>query len=192
MYRTHTSRLVFATIIIAAIGLLSLYLTSREESKPASASKAFSAGFIIHDKPKLLADFTVDLPEGAKPISSFRGQNLIINFWATWCAPCRREMPQFDRLDELLSEQNMRVLAVSLDRGSREKADEFLDGLEVKSMLRGHDGDQQVARKIGLFGVPTTLLIDAQGYELGRYQGEAEWDSPEVITQIKSIFNQQP
>lgn len=188
MLQSSTSRFILAFLVIATLALLLVYLTDEDPRKQASSSDSFASKLVVHADPKAIADFTLDLPDGAKPISSFQGQFLIINFWATWCAPCRREMPQFEHLQEILGPYNVRVMAISLDRGSREKPDAFLDELGVVAITRGHDAEQAIARQIGLFGVPTTLIVDPEGYELARLQGEAEWDSEEAVAVMIALI----
>ncbi len=188
MFRSSASRLILAAFLAASLAALFVYLTDGGESKQASSSDSFARKLTIHSEPRTLADFTLDLPEGAKPISAFRGQFLIINFWATWCAPCRREMPQFEHLQKLLAAYPVQIMTISLDRGQRQKPDAFLEELGVVSLVRGHDGRQAIARQIGLFGVPTTILVDREGRERARLQGEAEWDSEEAVAALTAVI----
>lgn len=118
-------------------------------------------------------------------ISDFRGQGVVLNFWATWCAPCIKEMPALVRLKELVSEDNITVLALSEDRGGAEKVIPFfkklgINGLEVLIDKRG-----KVARKSGVRGLPVTILIDAEGLERGRVTGIAQWDSADVVDFVR-------
>lgn len=188
MFRSSASRFILAAFLAASLAALFVYLTDGGESKQASSSDSFAQKLVVHSAPRNLPDFTLDLPEGAKQISVFQGQFLIINFWATWCAPCRREMPQFEHLQALLAAYPVQIMTISLDRGQRDKPDAFLDELGIVALLRGHDGQQAIARQIGLFGVPTTILVDQEGRELARLQGEAEWDSAEAVAAITAVI----
>ena len=191
MLKLFTSRFIkiFATLAIFAgiIGLVSLYLTEGIESKSSSTHDDFNTKFVQHTTPIELPDFTVDLPTGAKTLADFRGRFLIINLWATWCAPCRRGMPQFENLQNILGDR-ADVIALSLDRGKRDKPDAFLDSLGITSLLRAHDGGQKIARQIGLFGVPTTLFINEKGQEVARLQGEAIWDGAQAQAAILGLI----
>ena len=191
MLKLFTSRFIkiFATLAIFAgiIGLVSLYLTEGIESKSSSTHDDFNTKFVQHTTPIELPDFTVDLPADAKTLADFRGRFLIINLWATWCAPCRREMPQFENLQNILGDR-ADVIALSLDRGKRDKPDAFLDSLGITSLLRAHDGGQKIARQIGLFGVPTTLFINEKGQEVARLQGEAIWDGAQAQAAILGLI----
>ncbi len=189
MFHSSASRFILAALLAASLAALFVYLTDEGESKQASSSDRFAQKLVVHSTPRNLSDFTLDLPDGAKPISAFRGQFLIINFWATWCAPCRREMPQFEHLQTLLSAYPVQIMTVSLDRGQRDKPDAFLEELGIVSLLQGHDGQQAIARQIGLFGVPTTILVDREGRERARLQGEAEWDSAEAVAAITAVID---
>jgi thiol-disulfide isomerase/thioredoxin len=188
MFSSSASRFILAAFLAASLAALFVYLTDGGESKQASSSDSFAQKLVVHSAPRNLPDFTLDLPEGAKPISAFQGQFLIINFWATWCAPCRREMPQFEHLQALLAAYPVQITTISLDRGQRDKPDAFLDELGIVALLRGHDGQQALARQIGLFGVPTTILVDQEGRELARLQGEVEWDSEEAVAAITAVI----
>ena len=193
MLKSRTSRLIklmaMIAIIVGFIGLGSLYLNEGMEGKPSLSHDDFNANLVIHASPIVLPDFNVDLPSGAKTLVDFRGHFLIINLWATWCAPCRREMPQFENLQSILGDRAV-VIALSLDRGKRAKPDAFLDELGIKLLTRAHDGKQKIARQIGLFGVPTTLLINQEGQEVARLQGEAVWDGAQAQAAILRLIGE--
>lgn len=113
-------------------------------------------------------------------MADLAGRPVLVNFWATWCAPCRREMPLFDALQARYANAPLRVLAVALDRGSADKPRKFLTDLKVEHLTQAHDPSYASARAVGLIGLPTTLVLDASGREIGRLAGEAEWNSPAV------------
>jgi thiol-disulfide isomerase/thioredoxin len=138
-----------------------------------------------------------ELPEGlafnngkGEPvgIDQFAGKVVLMNLWATWCAPCRKEMPDLDRLQAELGGDSFEVVAVSLDRGSPDKARAFLDEIGVKSLKFFHDPDARLGFKLMAIGMPTTLLIDAKGREIGRLVGPAEWHSEDAKKLIKAVL----
>ena len=118
--------------------------------------------------------------------ADFRGEVVVLNLWATWCAPCRREMPSLDRLQARFGGNGLEVIALSLDRGDIAKVRDFFEELGISSLAIYHDPEARRprARRPGL---PTTVVIDRSGQEVGRLLGPAEWDSDEAIAVIEAL-----
>ena len=123
----------------------------------------------------------VDADGNEKSLADLRGQGLIVNFWATWCAPCVKEMPALDRLAEAAGERDLRVLALSADREGASVIRRFYDLNKISHLQVAIDKMSRVARAIGIGGLPTTVLYDAEGREVGRVTGIAEWDAPAAV-----------
>lgn len=121
-------------------------------------------------------------------LSSFRGKMVLLNIWATWCPPCRAEMPPLDRLQARLGGQKFEVVALSIDQGGTFVVRTFYDEIGIKA-LRIYTDHSGQAFTLGVNGVPATLLIDRTGRELGRKLGPAEWDSREIVKLIQSYVN---
>jgi thiol-disulfide isomerase/thioredoxin len=121
-------------------------------------------------------------------LDQFAGKVVLLNLWATWCAPCRKEMPDLDRLQADLGGDRFEVVAVSLDRGSADKARAFLNEIGVKRLRFFHDPEAKLGFKLMAIGMPTTLLIDAKGREIGRLVGPAEWHSEDAKKLIRSVL----
>ncbi len=122
---------------------------------------------------------------GTVGLADFRGRVILVNFWATWCAPCVREMPSLDRLQAELGPEGLLVMAVSQDRKGLAAAESFyreqgLDNLEIFLDPKG-----EFARAMGVAGLPTSLLVDDRGRLLGAIEGPLEWDGPEAIELIR-------
>jgi thiol-disulfide isomerase/thioredoxin len=120
-------------------------------------------------------------------LADFQGEVVVLNLWATWCAPCRHEMPSLDRLQARFGGNGLEVIALSLDRGDVGKVREFYDELGITSLAIYHDPDGRAGRELGAPGLPTTILIDRSGQEVGRLLGPAEWDSEEAIAVIEAL-----
>ena len=116
-------------------------------------------------------------------LADFRGRFVLVNLWATWCAPCVREMPSLDRLQAKLG-SGVVVLAISEDRGGAHAVEPFLEKLELKDLTIYLDPKSAVGEELEVGGLPTTFLIDDQGRVLGQLEGAAEWDSPKMIAII--------
>ena len=126
-----------------------------------------------------------DSQDAELTISDFKGQGVVLNFWATWCVPCIKEMPALVHLKELLSEDNITVLALSEDRGGTKKVIPFFKKLGIEGLDVLIDKRGKVARKSGVRGLPVTILIDAEGLERGRVTGIAQWDNPDVVDFVR-------
>ncbi|HYG86524.1 MAG TPA: TlpA disulfide reductase family protein [Azospirillum sp.] len=124
--------------------------------------------------------------EGRKTdLSDFSGRMVLLNLWATWCAPCVKEMPSLDRLQAALGGRDFQVVALSVDRGGRDVVEPFLKNLGVQNLGLYLDPPNAAMSALGPRGLPTTLLVGPDGQELGRVEGAVEWDSPEVIAFLR-------
>jgi thiol-disulfide isomerase/thioredoxin len=120
-------------------------------------------------------------------LADFEGEVVVLNLWATWCAPCRHEMPSLDRLQARFGGNGLEVIALSLDRGDVGKVRDFYDELGIASLAIYHDPKGRAGRELGAPGLPTTIVIDRGGREVGRLLGPAEWDSDEAIAVIEAL-----
>ncbi len=117
-------------------------------------------------------------------LDGFRGRVVLLNLWATWCTPCREEMPTLDRLQALMGGPDFEVLALSVDRAGLVVVRPFFERIGIRHLLPYLDTDGVAMPTLGAAGVPLTLLIDRNGLEIGRRIGAAEWDSPEMVELI--------
>ncbi|MEP0067839.1 TlpA disulfide reductase family protein [Pyruvatibacter sp.] len=121
-------------------------------------------------------------------LADFTGRVVLLNLWATWCAPCREEMPALDALQAEAGSDDFLVLALSLDRGGIEKPKDFLEEIEIKHLALYHDKTGRMGTRLGAFGLPTTLLIGRDGKSLGRLVGPAHWDDPDAVALIQAAI----
>jgi thiol-disulfide isomerase/thioredoxin len=138
--------------------------------------------------PKPVPELTF-LDEGGNEVTlaDFGGDVVVLNLWATWCAPCRREMPSLDRLQAALGEDGLTVIALSLDRGDIAKVRAFFEELEIANLAIYRDPQARAGRELGAPGLPTTIVIDRAGQEVGRLLGPAEWDSEEALRLLRGL-----
>lgn len=125
-------------------------------------------------------------------LSAFRGQVVLVNLWATWCIPCRAEMPALDRLQGLRGSKDFAVVAIAQDRGGRAKVEKFLSDTNAGQLKPYLDTTMKSGRAWGAIGLPTSILIDRQGREIGRLIGEAVWDGPEALALIDAAIKEKP
>ena len=145
--------------------------------------------FIFVDKPAPVAEITFDDAQGhARKLADFKDKVLLLNIWATWCGPCRTEMPALDRLQAHLGGSDFEVIPVSIDRGGMEAIRKFYSEIGVRNLAMYIDPSGQVLRQMRALGLPTTVLIDRSRQEIGRVIGPAEWDAPEVTEFLNSVI----
>jgi thiol-disulfide isomerase/thioredoxin len=121
-------------------------------------------------------------------LAGFKGRAVVVNFWATWCVPCRREMSSLDRLQAKLGGPRFQVVAVSIDKQGAAVVQPFFRELGLRSLGIYLDPFGRATSGLGIEGVPATLLIDADGREIGRKLGALEWDHPAVIDALRNSF----
>lgn len=155
----------------------------------ADYAKGEMATFVARDTPQALPAFTVNDGGGeARSIAEWKGRVVLLNLWATWCAPCREEMPSLDKLQATLGGEDFEVVAVSIDKSDAGKPRKFLEGIGVKNLKFYHDPTAKLGTTLNAFGMPTTLLIGRDGRELGRLVGPAHWDSEEAFNLLRSAI----
>lgn len=128
----------------------------------------------------------------AVTLESFRGKAILLNLWATWCAPCKHEMPALDRLQGELGGADFEVVAVNIDTRNFEKPKQFYAEANIEKLAFYADPQAKIFQELKsagkAFGMPTTLLIDKAGCELARLAGPAEWSSPEAAALVKAAL----
>jgi thiol-disulfide isomerase/thioredoxin len=158
----------------------------------APLAKGELAALQVLSEPRRAEQFTFERDGGGKlSVADFKGRPILLNLWATWCAPCRAEMPTLDRLQADKGGPGFEVVAVNVDTARLEKRAAFLDSVGAKTLVRYSDssGDAfETLRKAGrALGLPVTLVIDKDGCELGVVEGGAKWDSADAQALIATL-----
>lgn len=165
-------------------------------ANPAAADLATAAALrdgdmkklILHEAPRPFADVALVDASGAETrLSDHQGNWLVVNFWATWCAPCRKEMPTLSRLQDAMQDAPVEVITVATGRNQPAAIDAFFDEIGVDNMPDYRDPKQMLARQSGIMGLPVTVLLDPQGNEAGRLIGDAHWDSESAIAVLRAL-----
>jgi peroxiredoxin len=155
---------------------------------------ALSSGCSRKEKPALVGntapDFTLkDLAGKEVKLSSLRGKLVVLNFWATWCPPCREEIPSMMRLNQAMAGKPFQMLAVSEDAGGKAAIEEYFkkSGTTLPALL---DTEQAIGQRYGLTGVPETFVIDPKGVILKKIVGAMDWSDPGVIAFLDGALKQ--
>lgn len=143
------------------------------------------------EKPISVANIAFTGPDGTKmTLGDYKGKTLLVNLWATWCAPCREEMPDLDKLQAQKGGDDFEVVAINIDTGSDEKPKNFLNEIGVKNLTLHRDATMssfnELKRKNLAFGLPVTLLVDKDGCQVSAMNGPAPWDGPDAIKLIEA------
>lgn len=146
-------------------------------------------GFQIAEENNKFADFPFhDVLGKNRKISNYKGNFIILNIWATWCIPCREEMPSLDRLQHIFKDEKLIVLAISQDRAGKRLVKNFYKEMEIKNLDIFIDSPGYAKRMIGAFMLPTTIVIGPDGVEIGRLLGGANWDSKEAVSLMRNLL----
>ena len=152
------------------------------------------AALTMASKPLKLPDLAFDDADGKpKKLSDWQGKTVLVNLWATWCVPCRKEMPALDRLQTRLKGPNFEVVAINIDTRDPDKPKNFLKDANLTDL--GYFTDQkakvfQDLKSIGrALGMPTSVLVDGKGCEIATISGPAEWDSDDAVKLIRAAVS---
>jgi thiol-disulfide isomerase/thioredoxin len=177
---------------VAVVGLVGIVLATRMAMRPSLSQDAASlaaVGLAPITPPRQVPSLAfVDEAGHSMSLENFSGRGVVLNLWATWCGPCRQDMPALDRLQAKLGAPRFQVLAVSIDKQGATVVPLFYRELGLQSLGIFLDPGGKAASVLGIEGVPATLLIDAKGREIGRKLGAMEWDNPAVVAALRQSF----
>ncbi len=181
----------FARLLRALVTLVPLLATSPVVANDKPPLSGEMAKIELRQAPAALPALTVrDLDDAPVALDRFKGKVVLLNFWATWCAPCVKEMPGLDRLAARIGPDKLAVVALSLDGPTRPRVKPFIRDKGLASMHILLDTDRAAFKALGVAVLPTTLVIDAGGREIGRLQGDADWDSPAAEALVRHLLAQ--
>ncbi len=197
-----TYAIVAALSGLMGFGAVYAILRPADNSKPeamkpqaaapaATAANPLAAGdmitFVFKKTPEAVPSFKFEDGAGAeKTLADWKGKVVLLNLWATWCAPCRKEMPALDRLQKELGGDAFEVVAISVDRQGAPASKKFLDETKSANLKLYVESSSRSVGTLKAAGLPTTILIDKEGREIGRLAGPAEWDSADAKRLIQA------
>ena len=202
---------VLIVALVAGAGLLyGIYGHAGKETAPGACAAAAArvegmaplvrgqvAALSLAKRPREATPIAFSGPDGQQvTLAAFKGRTILLNLWATWCVPCREEMPSLDRLQAELGGRDFEVVAVNIDTTRLERRQTFLKEAGVEKL--GFYSDQkadifQTLKKAGkVVGLPTTILIDPEGCELGVMPGPADWASEDAVKLLSGALGRPP
>lgn len=206
--RVKPAAVVFG-LLVASASAFGLYEMARPPSKVATHTGACAksldlarsidplvhgelAALTIATRPNALGPVAFDDADGHKTtIGSFKGRTILLNLWATWCVPCRAEMPALDKLQGDLGSKDFSVVPINIDTARLDKPKEFLKEIGATKLPFYSDNTADILQVLKqtqkIDGLPTTILIGADGCEIATMAGPAQWDSPEAKALIEQL-----
>jgi len=146
---------------------------------------------ILHKEPKPVetVEFQLEDDGGTATLEDYKGKYVLLNFWATWCAPCRKEMPQIAELQDEFGGDRFEVLTLATGRNSPAGIKKFFEDNGIDNLPRHQDPRSDVARKMGVVALPITVILDPDGNEIARLIGDAEWNSDSAKAIVAALVN---
>ncbi|MCY4304984.1 MAG: TlpA disulfide reductase family protein [Aestuariivita sp.] len=146
--------------------------------------------FLDPPQPVSEANFSLGDGLGNATLGDFRGKWILLNFWATWCAPCKKEMPMLSEIQIQYGGENFEVITLATGRNSAQGIANFFSKAGISNLPHYHDPKQNVAKEMSVFGLPTTMIIDPNGFEIARLRGDADWSSNSAKRIIEILIAQ--
>jgi thiol-disulfide isomerase/thioredoxin len=173
--------------VLAGGGSLAALVLARKPAASEDAGRSFSDMVPTNPKRPLPPILFTDADGTPHSLNQFVGRGVLLNLWATWCAPCIAEMPALDRLAAALG-GDVAVLPLSSDRGGAPVVEKFFHAHDINSLAVWLDPRGEATQALNLRGIPTTLIIDREGLEVGRIEGAVDWLAADTAVAIKSLI----
>ncbi len=196
--KVNGSALVYtglAAIAIAALSFVALNPSAEAEIRDYSALENMRDGDMrklnFHSAPKEVSQKSFITEDGGEAtLGDYKGKVVLLNFWATWCAPCRHEMPMLSALQAELGGDDFEVVTLATGRNMVPAMQKFFNEIDVTNLPLHRDPKQAVAREMAVFGLPATIIMDREGREIARLQGDADWSSDNARAILLAVIGQ--
>ena len=183
----------FLTLVVLYTAFSFCANTVLSEDNKFSVLEEFKVGemkkLILHESPKAVSE-EVFYRSNNDPIflQSFSGSLTLVNFWATWCAPCLDEMPSLSNLQKLKGDKNFKVVTIATMRNSSKSIENFFDKMSIVNLTKYQDPKGKLARSLKIAGLPLTILLNKDNKEVARFIGDADWSSPQALKLIEKAI----
>jgi thiol-disulfide isomerase/thioredoxin len=172
-----------AAVYTATLGFANPALADIAAAK-AAAQTGDMRKLVFHDTPQPVpAAELLTLDDQPRSLTEWQGKWVVVNFWATWCAPCRTEMPTLDRL----AASGVPVVTVATGRNPPAAIDRFFTETNITNLPALRDPKSELGRAMGILGLPVTVILNPEGQEVARLIGDAHWDSPEAMAVMAAL-----
>ena len=185
------SLLVSVPAAAAAGGTIAWWI-NRDEPVDQSLAHGAMAEFVLHEQPRPMPEISFqDATGNTVTMGDFAGRAVLLNVWATWCPPCVHELPTLDALQDGFGDAGLTVAAVSIDREGLPVIGPFYESHGIGALAPYADPEGTLMRGLQVVGLPTTILFDREGREVGRLAGDADWFSREAQTLVRRYLGDQ-
>lgn len=177
---------------ISAVLYTALVLGANAAHADIAAAEAAREGMmkkLIFSDPKAVSSKTFTDPSGGEfTLADFEGKHVLVNFWATWCAPCRKEMPMLSDIQADFGGDSFEVVTIATGRNPQPAIDRFFEEIGVENLPKYLDPRSALARDMAVLGLPITLILDPDGNEIARMRGEAEWNGESAYAVLEALL----
>ena len=171
--------------ILSLIIIFFILNTNNTYSQP-NILKTFN-NIVLHEKPKNLPDLELINKKGNTIIfNDFSSKLTLINFWATWCAPCKKELPELDNLYQQIPRSQVNIVLINIENIKYDKIQKFFNKLKVKNLVSHFDNKLKLTKELKLRGIPITLIVNSDGKEMGRIIGDLNFTNPFFVSWINA------
>ncbi|SHL46985.1 Thiol-disulfide isomerase or thioredoxin [Roseovarius litoreus] len=144
----------------------------------------------FHSEPQPVSQIPFTRQDGTTgTLADYQGKHIVLNFWATWCAPCRKEMPMLSELQTELGGDAFEVVTLATGRNAPPAMKKFFDEIGVDNLPLHRDPQSAIAREMGVFGLPITVILTPEGQEIARLQGDAHWNSDSAKAILRALID---
>ena len=190
------SALVYMALAFGAIAAIAFIMLRDPATTGASADMSAAAALRdgdmkklnFHPAPRPTSEKTFVTPDGSDvSLADYRGKVVLLNFWATWCAPCRKEMPMLEEIARDFGGEDFAVVTLATGRNAPPAIAAFFEEIGVESLPQYRDPQQEIAREMAVLGLPVSVLIDREGREIARMTGDADWSGASaraILTEV--------
>ncbi|WP_417249725.1 TlpA disulfide reductase family protein [Celeribacter sp.] len=177
-----------AATLYTALGLCAIPASAADKATLDALRTGDMKKLAVHSTPEAVSDEGFTTFDGAPlALADYRGDVVLLNFWATWCAPCRHEMPALDALAEHFEGRGVHVLPVATGHNPKPAIERFFEEAEIAHLETALDPKSTLARDMAVLGLPVTVIIDRDGNEVARLQGDADWASDAAIAILETV-----
>lgn len=180
-------------LALAVIVSSAAWWLHQDADKPAPAENANGTQLTLYSAPRTLPTLHFRNAAGKSlTLAGFRGRVLLVNVWATWCPPCRKEMPSLDRLQATLGGKDFQVVAISQDESGLPVVNRFFKDTGISHLARYIDPEARSLETLNIVGIPASILVNRKGEAIGSAIGARDWNSPAMIRQIETAAHLRP